>query len=171
MAAVVRGTPMLLPRHLMSIFAHSGWYSLHRQGPFFLYLSVSEFQALGNHHVVLFENLQYSVTKICPQSDNVCLQEINTRDRPLKRSIRSVDLPSRNCFRPERLPHPVLPDVEDVSLQADAEVMDVSVRADFDGTTAQDTWVNLTTDFSSVTQIETEGPKSTTICTLNLTKP
>ena len=29
-----------------------------------------------------------------------------------------------------------------------------SVRADFDRTTAQDTWVNLTTDFSSVYQLE-----------------
>ena len=39
-------------------------------------------------------------------------------------------------------------------MQADAEVMDVSVQVNFDRTTAQDTWTNLTTDFSSVTKLE-----------------
>ena len=71
----------------------------------------------------------------------------------------------------------MLPDVEDTSIQADAEVIDVSVRADFDRTTTHYTWVNLNTEFSSLNQTETtlkedrQEAISTVICTPNLKRP
>ena len=120
-------------------------------------------------YVFLVESLQYHVIKVCRQSDTVCLQKFNTREPPFKCSIRqiwllphptihsldSVNLPSINCFCPELLPPPVFPDVEDTSIQADAEVMDVSVQADFGRTISQDTWVVITTENSSVNQLDT----------------
>ena len=120
-------------------------------------------------HVFLVENLQYRVTKICPESDTVCLQKINAGDGLFKRSIRqiwfpppstadssyNIDLPSSNCFCPKPVAPLLFSDVDDIFVRSDAEVMDVSVPVDFDRKNAQDTWVNLTTDFSSVNQIGT----------------
>ena len=112
--------------------------------------------AVGDH-VYLVEDIQYRITKLSPDSDSVCLQKINSRDRPFKRSIRqiwlpppttsesfaSADLPTTNCFCPEPLPPPVLPDV-----------MDTSTQANMDKETALNDWVTVTTDFSSVTQLD-----------------
>ena len=112
--------------------------------------------AVGDH-VYLVEDIQYRITKLSPDSDSVCPQKINSRDRPFKRSIRqiwlpppitsdsfaSADLPATNCFCPEPLPPPVLPDV-----------MDTSIQADMDKESALNDWVTVTTDFSSVTQLD-----------------
>ena len=107
-------------------------------------------------HVYLVEDIQYRITKLSPDSDSVCLQKINSRDRPFKRSFRqillpppvtsessaSADLPTTNCFCPEPLPPPVLPDV-----------MDTSIQTDMDKKSALNDWVTVTTYFSSVTQL------------------
>ena len=45
--------------------------------------------AVGDH-VYLVEDIQYRITKLSPDSDSVCLQKINSRDRPFKRSIRQI---------------------------------------------------------------------------------
>ena len=140
-------------------------------------------------HVFLVGNLQYRVNKVWPESDTVCLQKITTRDRPFKRFIRrqiwlpppptadssdSVDLPSSNCFCPEPLPPPVLRAVEDISKQADAEIMDVSVQADqplrTHGLILQLTFRQLT-NLRPPSRKPAVRPQSTTICTPNLTNP
>ena len=105
--------------------------------------------AVGDH-VYLVEDIQYHTTKLSPDSDSVCLQKINSRNRPFKRSIRQfwlpppttseyfafTDLPRTNCFCPEPLPPPVLP-----------EVMDTSIQADKDKESALNDRVTVTTDF------------------------
>ena len=115
------------------------------------------------------------VSPSCPQTDSFCLERINSRDRPFKLSIRqiwlpppitsesfaSADLPTTNCFCPEPLPPPVLPDV-----------MDTSIQTDMEKESALNDWVTVTTDFSSVTQLDKvfKMPavrlKSFTLCTL-----
>ena len=112
--------------------------------------------AVGDH-VYLVEDIQYRITKLSPDSHSVSLQKINSRDRPVKRSIRqiwlpppatsesfaSADLPTTNYFCPEPLPPPVLPDV-----------MDTSMQDDRDKESGLNDWVTVTTDFSSVTQLD-----------------
>ena len=108
-------------------------------------------------HVLLVEHVPYRVRKLFPDQQAVCLQKINSRDPPFKRSVRQlwfpppatndmaidVDLPTSNCLCPEPVPPRALPDVSDNSTQVDLHT-----------SKALDEWCSLMTDFSSVDKLD-----------------